>query len=70
MLDKDSLAQGVRYAAFGMEFAATIVAAVLVGDYLDRYLGTSPLMLFLLIIGGMVGAIRRLLWSLKRHTKR
>lgn len=50
----------------GFEFAGTIVAAVIGGYYLDDYLGTAPLFLLLLTAGGMYGAIRRLLWSLKK----
>jgi F0F1-type ATP synthase assembly protein I len=60
---------GLRYAAFGFEFGAIIGAAVVGGYYVDRYLGTAPWFTLLFIIGGMYGALRRLLWSLKRHSK-
>jgi len=65
---KEGLASAGRYAAFGVEFATIIVAGVLAGYYLDELLGTSPLMILLLSVGGMVGAVRRLLWSLKKHS--
>lgn len=68
MPDRDSLIAGARYAALGVEFASIIVVAVIAGYHVDDYLGTSPLLLLLLTLGGMVGALRRLLWSLKKHT--
>jgi F0F1-type ATP synthase assembly protein I len=61
-------AAAMRYAAVGIEFAATVGAAVFAGYYLDEYLGTAPLFILLLTLGGMVGAFRRLLWSVKRHS--
>jgi F0F1-type ATP synthase assembly protein I len=60
----------MRYAAFGFEFAAIITAAVVGGYYLDRFAGTAPLFTLLLTIAGMIGAVRRLIWSLKKHSSR
>jgi F0F1-type ATP synthase assembly protein I len=62
--------RAARYAGFGFEFAGIIVAGVLLGDYLDRHLGTLPWLTLLLTIGAMVGAVRRLLWSLKKNSSR
>jgi F0F1-type ATP synthase assembly protein I len=70
MIDRDGLGSAARYMAFGLEFATIIVASVMLGYYLDQHLGTSPLFILLLTTGGMVGALRRLLWSLKRNTRR
>ena len=69
MLSGDGLVSAGRYMAFGVEFASIIVAAVLVGYYTDTYLGTSPLLTLVLTIGGMIGAVRRLLSSLRKHSK-
>jgi len=66
---KESGGGGLRYAAFGFEFGTTIAVAVVGGYYLDDYLGTAPWLTLLLTIGGMYGALKRLLWSLKRHSK-
>lgn len=55
-----------RYAALGFEFAGIVVAGVLVGYYIDTHLGMAPLFTLLLTLGGMGGALYRLLWSLKR----
>lgn len=68
MPNQDNLIAGARYLALGFEFGGTIVAAVVLGYYADAYLGTPPLFTLLLTVGGMVGAVRRLLWSLKKHS--
>ena len=57
-----------RYAALGFEFAGIVVAGVLAGYYIDARLGTPPLFTLLLTLGGMVGALYRLLWGLKRFS--
>jgi F0F1-type ATP synthase assembly protein I len=54
--------------ALGMEFAATVVAGVISGYYLDQWLGIAPLFTLLLTLGGMGGALYRLIWNLKQST--
>jgi F0F1-type ATP synthase assembly protein I len=55
-----------RFIVTGMEFGATVVAGVLVGYYLDMRVGTAPLLTLLFTVGGMGGALYRLLWNLKQ----
>ncbi len=55
-----------RFMALGMEFAVIVVAGVLAGYYLDMWLGTPPLFTLLLTLGGMGGALYRLIWGLKQ----
>jgi F0F1-type ATP synthase assembly protein I len=38
------------------------------GYYLDEHLHTAPLFSLLLTLGGMGGALYRLLWTLKRFS--
>jgi len=64
---KNPVVAGARYVALGFEFAGVVVGAVLLGYYLDDYLGTAPWLMLLLIAAGLTGAVRRLLWSLKKH---
>lgn len=64
---KDNLAAGVRYMAFGTELAVTVVAGVVLGYKADAYFGTEPWLMLLLTLGGLYGAVRRLLWSLNRN---
>jgi F0F1-type ATP synthase assembly protein I len=54
----------------GFEFAGMVVAGVLIGHYIDTRWGTEPLFTLVLTLGGMGGALYRLLWSLKRHNSR
>ena len=58
-----------RYTGFGFEFAAMIVAGVLLGYYVDRLLGSEPLLTLGLTLGAFVGAVRRLIWNLNRASK-
>lgn len=58
--------RAARYSALGFEFAGIVVTGVLAGYYIDQYLGTPPLFTLLLTLGGMGGALFRLLWGLKR----
>ena len=64
------LGEAARYAGFGFEFAATIVAGVLLGNYLDQRFGTSPWLILLFTLGAMIGAVQRLISSLKKHSSR
>ena len=40
------------YAGAGLQFAVSLVVFVLVGDWLDRKFGTTPLFLLLGVFGG------------------
>ena len=68
--DDRAIVVAARYAALGFEFAGIVVAGVLAGHYIDTHLGTAPLFTLLLTLGGMGGAVYRLLWSLKRFGTR
>ena len=65
---QSGLVTASHYSALGFEFAGTNVAGVIVGNYLDEYLHTTPLFTLLLTLSGMGGALYRLLWSLKRFS--
>lgn len=62
------LVNASRYAGLGFEFGGIVVAGVLAGYYIDAQLGTPPLFTLVLTLGGMGGAVYRLLWSLKRFS--
>jgi F0F1-type ATP synthase assembly protein I len=65
---RDALLAGTRFIATGSEFALTVVAGVAVGYYADQYLGTEPWLMLVFTIAGFYGALRRLLWALKKHS--
>ncbi len=59
------VAAGARFVGIGFSLAATVVAALWFGDFLDERWGTSPLFVLLLLVGGLLGFTRRLLWMLR-----
>jgi len=67
-LDRDSLVNSGRYLAVGFQIAGAIVGGLLAGYFLDDYLRTPPLFTLLFTVGGFVGALRVLLWSLKKSS--
>lgn len=68
-LDRDTMLTSGRYMALGFQIAGAIVGGLLVGYFLDDYLHTAPLFTLLLTIGGLIGAMRLLLWSLKKFSR-
>ena len=58
--------QAARFIALGSAFGVTVAAGVISGYYLDMWLGTAPLFTLLLTVGGMGGALYRLIWALKQ----
>lgn len=62
--------QAARYTGVGFEFGGTIVAGVLLGNYLDQWLGTAPGLTLVFSLGALAGAVQRLISSLKKHSSR
>lgn len=59
---RENIANAAKFAGLGFSLGATVIAAIWAGNWLDQRWGTSPLFLLLLLVGGMVGFLRRLLW--------
>ena len=70
MSKESALATYGRYGALGFEFAGSIVAGLLVGNYVDLKFGTAPLLMVLGVVVGMAGAIYRLVIVLQRLSAR
>ena len=68
-LDRDTLINSGRYLALGFQIAGSIVGGLLLGYFLDDYLHVAPLFTLLLTLGGLIGALRLLLWSLKKSSR-
>ena len=68
-LDRNTLVNSGRYLALGFQIGGSIVAGLLVGYFLDDYLHTAPLFTLFFTLGGFVGALRLLLWSLKKTSR-
>jgi F0F1-type ATP synthase assembly protein I len=56
---------GSQFAGIGIQFAVTIVVFAFAGVWLDKRLGTSPIFVLLLVLGG--GGLG--FWSMVRRLK-
>jgi ABC-type transport system involved in cytochrome c biogenesis permease subunit len=64
-----SLAKGMSFAGLGLSLGLTALVAVWAGNWLDERWGTSPLFALGLLLVALFGAMRRLIWLLKKHSK-
>jgi len=55
-----------KHAALGFEFAAASLGGILLGSYIDSSLGTGPWGTLLGALGGLVGAVYRLIIALPK----
>jgi F0F1-type ATP synthase assembly protein I len=58
-----------RYGALAFEFSYEILAGVLIGWGIDRWLGTAPYALVLMTLVAVVGSFARLLVLLRRFDR-
>lgn len=65
-LDPKLLASAARFLALGFQIAGSIIAGVVLGWYADQYFGTEPWCTLLFTLGAFYGAMRILLWALKK----
>ena len=63
LLHRRKAVSGTEFAGVGMQFAATIVVAALVGVWLDKRLGTSPWFVIGMVFGGAAAGF----WSMYRR---
>lgn len=59
----------VQMTALGLEFSASVIGGLVLGYYLDRWLGTGPWLLVVFTFGGMGGALARIV-ALSRRFER
>jgi len=59
-----------RYGTLGFEFAGAVLAGIFAGRYADSYLGTEPWLMVLGAVGGVAGAIYRLIFVLQQLSRR
>jgi F0F1-type ATP synthase assembly protein I len=57
---------GSEFAGVGLQFAVSIVLFALAGIWLDKRLGTSPLLVIVLVLGGSALSF----WSMYRQVTR
>ena len=72
MSDKQITAYAV-YGAIGVQFAVSVVAGMMIGNYIDKKAGTLPWLtitgIVLGFIGGIVNLVRILKWFEKDRDK-
>jgi F0F1-type ATP synthase assembly protein I len=59
-----------KYGALGFEFAAATLGGIFLGSYIDSHFGTGPWGTMLGAIGGMAGAVYRLVTVLQQLSAR
>ena len=60
-----------RQQAVGIAIVAgAVIAGILVGRYADSYFGTEPWLMIVGVVGGMAGAIYRLILVLQQLSRR
>jgi F0F1-type ATP synthase assembly protein I len=60
------LVRAGRFAGAGFELAGAVGGGALIGYYVDGYFGTSPAFIVLFSLGAMVGAMYRLVRTLRK----
>lgn len=65
LLHKRKGLSGSEFAGIGVQFAVTIVLFAFAGIWLDKRLGTSPVMVLVLVLGGAGLGF----WSMIRRVK-
>ena len=63
------LFRAAKYTAIGFEFPTTVGAGLLLGHYADSYLGSSPWMVLVLGLLGLVVAFWRLVMLLRHFSR-
>ena len=59
----------VQMAALGLEFSSAVIGGLILGYYLDEWLGTKPWFLLVGTFGGLGTAVIRLLALTKRFQR-
>lgn len=60
---------GAEFAGAGMQFGITLVAFALIGIWLDRKLGTSPMLIVVGVFGGAAIGFWQMYRAMIRKTK-
>lgn len=64
--DKRRRQLAVQMMALGLEFSGAVIGGLIVGYYLDEWLGTEPWLMLLGTFGGLTTAVVRLIALTKR----
>jgi len=59
----------IQMTALGLEFSGAVIGGLIVGYYLDEWLGTEPWLLLIGTFGGLATAVVRILALTKRFQR-
>lgn len=59
----------VQMAALGLEFSSAVIGGLILGYYLDEWLGTQPWLMLLGTFGGLGTAVARMIALTRRFEK-
>lgn len=59
----------VQMTALGLEFSSAVIGGLVVGHYLDEWLGTTPWLLLVCTFGGLGTAVARLIALTRRFQR-
>jgi ATP synthase protein I len=62
---KRAFDQVSRYGSVGLEMGFSVAIGILIGYYLDRWLGTSPWLTLFLLVCGVIAGFKRLYYTLR-----
>lgn len=57
----------LQLSAVGLEFASTVIGGLILGYYLDDWLGTEPWLFLVGTFGGLGAAVLRMIMLLKKY---
>jgi ATP synthase protein I len=57
----------MQLSAVGLEFASTVIGGLILGYYLDDWLGTEPWLFLVGTFGGLGAAVLRMILLLKKY---
>jgi ATP synthase protein I len=58
----------IQLSAVGLEFASTVIGGLILGYYLDEWLGTEPWLFLVGTFGGLGAAVLRMMVLLKKFS--
>jgi ATP synthase protein I len=59
----------IQLAALGLEFSGSVIGGLVLGYYLDEWLGTAPWLVVVATFAGMAGAIARIVTLTRRFDR-
>jgi len=66
---KQTLAALLTYGTLGIEMGVSLAIGLVIGYFLDRYFGTSPVLTLIFMIFGLVAGMKRLYMLWKKMEK-